>query len=175
VVGERDRRPPSPGYASSLVLITNVRLSATQRDHENGVLAFAGSWRLGAPRNTNSPFRSPVGSGRRSVVRWRALIDVCVRCWRGPVGGGSGRWPDRLSRLRRAAGALRRPRPPGSLPWCATDPEAGSSRRSRIGRMRRCRERLPPGERPPSLEGQQREMARTLCPPQLLSVTMPAR
>jgi hypothetical protein len=41
-----------------------------------------------------------------SVVRWRALVDVCVRCRCGAVGGGSGRWPDRLSRLRRAAGAL---------------------------------------------------------------------
>jgi hypothetical protein len=38
-------------------------------------------------------------------VRWPALADVCVRCWRGAVGGGSGPWSDRLPRLRRAAGA----------------------------------------------------------------------
>ena len=69
------------------------------------VLGSTGSWRLVAPRNTNSlPLAG--GIGRLSVVRWRALVDACVRCWRGAVRGGSGRWPDRLSRLRRAAGAL---------------------------------------------------------------------
>lgn len=43
------------------------------------------------------------------------------------------------------------------------------------GARRGWRERSPPGKRPPSSEGPQRQMARMSCPPQLRSVVMPAQ